>query len=199
MFMIRRPAPTAIDLFLSSQQDVGFSYSEVGSTRSGAPAGYIVDHNRVRLGRGIDVFLHAVEALQCRRMFDLGWVELFRQGTPIERNATVAVLVHHFGFWSLNACRIVYVFKEERSYGFGYGTLQDHAEQGEERFSVAWSADDDSVWYDILAFSRPRQWQAKLARPVTRMLQKKFARGSKAAMTLAVLDRAAQQAAGADR
>jgi hypothetical protein len=49
-------------------------------------------------------------------MFDLGWVELFRQDTPIERNATVAVLVHHFGFWSLNSCRVVYVFKEDRSY-----------------------------------------------------------------------------------
>ena len=116
MFMIQRPAPAAIDLFLSSQQRAGFSYSEVGSTRSGAPAGYAVDHNRVRLGRGADVFLRAVEALQCWRMFDLGWVELFRQDTPIERNATVAVLVHHFGFWSLNSCRVVYVFKEDRSY-----------------------------------------------------------------------------------
>ena len=180
--MIRRPSPAAIDTFLSVQQRVGFSYSEVGSTRSGAPAGYVVDHNRVRLGLGIDVFRRAVESLQNWRMFNPEWVEWFRQDIHIEANATVAVLVHHFGFWSLNACRVVYVFKDERSYGFAYGTLQDHAEQGEERFSVDWSADDDSVCYDILAFSRPRQWQAKVARPVSRMLQKKFARDSKVAM-----------------
>jgi uncharacterized protein (UPF0548 family) len=186
MFMIRRPSSAVIDNFLSLQRRVGFSYSEVGSTRSGAPAGYVVDHNRVRLGRGIDVFCRAVESLRCWRMFNLGWVELFRKDTPIEVNATVAILIHHFGFWSLNSCRVVYVFKEERSYGFAYGTLQEHAEQGEERFSIDWSPDDDSVWYDILAFSRPRQWQARIARPASRILQKKFARDSKAAMMMAV-------------
>ena len=178
---MRRPSPTAIAAFLSLQHAAGFSYSEVGSTRSGAPAGYTVDHNRVRLGRGIDVFRHAVESLQHWRMFNLGWVELSPGDTPIEANATVAVLIRHFGFWSLNACRVVYVFNEERKYGFAYGTLQDHAEQGEERFSIDWSS-DNWVWYDILAFSRPRQWQAKVAWPLSRMLQKKFARDSKAAM-----------------
>jgi uncharacterized protein (UPF0548 family) len=188
MFMLRRPSPAAIDIFLSSQQRVGFSYAEVGSTRSEAPAGYTVDHSRVCLGRGGDVFARAVEALRCWRMFSLEWMELFQPDTPIEPNATVAVLVHHFGFYSVNACRIVYAFHDERSYGFAYGTLHDHAEQGEERFSVDWSADDDSVWYDILAFSRPQQWQAKLARPLCRMLQGKFARDSKAAMTRAVAD-----------
>ena len=71
---------------------------------------------------------------------------------------------------------------EERAHGFAYGTLDDHAEQGEERFSVEWSADDGSVFYDILAFSRPRQWQARVARPLSRALQRKFARDSKAAM-----------------
>ena len=47
---------------------------------------------------------------------------------------------------------------------------------------VEWSADDGSVFYDILAFSRPRQWQARVARPLSRALQRKFARDSKAAM-----------------
>jgi uncharacterized protein (UPF0548 family) len=79
----------------------------------------------------------------------------------------------------------VYVFHEERRFGFAYGTLEDHAEKGEERFSIEWS-DDNSVWYDILAFSRPRQWQAQLARPISRALQKRFARDSKAAMVRAV-------------
>ena len=126
-------------------------------------------------------------------MLNLGWVELFPQDTLIETNATVAVLAHHFGFWSLNACRIVYVFEEERNYGFAYGTLPDHAEQGEERFSIDWSSNDDSVCYDVLVFSRPQQWQAKVAPPLTRMLQKKFARDSKAGMKRAVYAMAASQ------
>jgi uncharacterized protein (UPF0548 family) len=182
MFMIVRPSQAVIDAFLSSQREESFSYAAVGSTRIGPPAGYAVDHNRVRLGYGADVFHRSMELLQCWRMFRLGWVELFQSDSPIEANVTVAVLIRHFGFWSLNACRIVYVIKEERRFGFAYGTLRDHAEQGEERFSIDWSADDDSVWYDILAFSRPRQWQARIAKPVTRMLQKKFARDSKVAM-----------------
>src|SRR5262249_16104133 len=51
-----------------------------------------------------------------------------------------------------------------------------------ERFSVRWSAEDDVVYYEILAFSRPREWPAKLARPATRLFQEKFARDSKLAM-----------------
>src|SRR4026208_1433047 len=124
MFMIRKPSATAIDAFLASQRRVGFSYREVGSTQSGAPAGYAVDHNRICLGCGVDVFLRASELLTSWRMFNLGWIELFRPDAELEAGATVAVLVHHFGFWSLNACRVVYVFKEERSCGFAYGTLQ---------------------------------------------------------------------------
>jgi uncharacterized protein (UPF0548 family) len=114
-------------------------------------------------------------------MFDLGWVEIFPKDVKIEPGATVIVLSRHLGFYSLNACRVIYVLREERRHGFAYGTLQDHAERGEERFSIDWS-EDDSVWYDILAFSRPWQWQAKMAPPVSRMIQRRFARDSKAAI-----------------
>jgi uncharacterized protein (UPF0548 family) len=182
VFFIRRPPETAIQEFLSRQQNQRFSYDEVGSTRERPPAGYTVDHNRVRLGYGRTTFDRASDSLRRWQMFKLGWVELFRPDTPIEIRATVAVLVHHFGFYSLNACRIVYVIRDERRFGFAYGTLKDHAEQGEERFSIEWSAEDDTVWYDILAFSRPRQWQARIARPAARLLQKRFARDSMAAM-----------------
>ena len=82
----------------------------------------------------------------------------------------------------MNACRIVYVFEDDRRFGFAYGTLQDHAEQGEERFSIEWLEGDGSVWYSILAFSKPRKWQARIAKPLSRMLQKKFARDSLEAM-----------------
>lgn len=188
MFMIRRPSPAAIEIFISSQRSTEFSYSEVGATRGELPAGYTIDHNRVRLGRGAEVFLRAAESLRAWQMFKLGWVELFQADTAIEANQIVAVLVHHFGFWSLNACRVIYVFNEDRRYVFAYGTLWDHAEQGEERFSIEWSSEDDSVCHDILAFSRPRRWQARVAWPVSRILQKRFARDSMAAMTRSVVE-----------
>ena len=116
------------------------------------------------------------------------WVNLHRASAPIQVGTDVAVLVRHFGFYSLNACRIVYVVDEEspvKRFGFAYGTLGEHAESGEERFTVEWSRDDDSVWYDILAFSRPRQMLARLGYPLSRLLQKRFAEDSKAAMAKA--------------
>ena len=55
----------------------------------------------------------------------------------------------------MNACRIVYVIDEQGSserYGFAYGTLPDHMERGEERFTVEFDTDDQTVWYDLYAF-----------------------------------------------
>src|SRR5215469_5408596 len=71
-------------------------------------------------------------------------------------------------------------------FGFAYGTLIEHAERGEERFTVEWNRSDDQVWYSILAFSVPNKPLAKLGYPLSRMLQRKFAEGSRAAMLQAI-------------
>lgn len=158
-------------------------------TRGDAPSGYKADHNRIELGKGAQTFSRAVEAMRNWKMFALRWVKLFYSNTPIEPGATVCVRVQHLGFWSLNPCRIVYVVDEDgavKRYGFAYGTLNNHAERGEERFMLEWDHEDDSVSYDILAFSRPGQPFAKLGYPFTRTLQKRFARESKQSMLRAV-------------
>jgi uncharacterized protein (UPF0548 family) len=92
----------------------------------------------------------------------------------------------------VNACRIVDTIHEHipiQRYGFVYGTLEDHAESGEERFTVEWDRHKDEVWYDILAFSRPHQFLSKISYPLARRLQKKFAAESLAAMVRAVSGR----------
>jgi len=73
-----------------------------------------------------------------------------------------------------------------RRFAFAYGTLPEHTESGEERFQVEWHRADDSVWYDILAFSRPHQLFARLAHPYVRRIQKQFARESMRAMKAAI-------------
>jgi len=198
MFRVLKPAPALIEDFLTLQRNQDFSYPEIGSTNGTLPPNYTVHHNRVRLGKGVQAFRHAVASLRSWQMFRLRWVEVFPATTPIHVGETVTVLVKHFGFWSLNACRIVYVLEEERTCGFAYGTLKEHAEQGEERFSVDWLEEDNSVWYNILAFSRPRKWQARMMWPLSRMLQERFARDSMAAMKRAVLAGADQHAVGSD-
>jgi uncharacterized protein (UPF0548 family) len=73
-------------------------------------------------------------------------------------------------------------------YGFAYGTLPEHPEWGEERFLVEWNTADDSVWYDLLAVSRPSHWLARLGYPYARYEQAKFRRLSGLAMQAAVND-----------
>jgi uncharacterized protein (UPF0548 family) len=117
-------------------------------------------------------------------MFDMSWVSLCWSETPIEPGATVAVLISQLGFWSINASRIVYVIEEQgriEKYGFAYGTLADHGEIGEERFTVEFNQDDQTVWFDVYAFSRPLT-AARFAYPFSRMLQKRFASDAKASM-----------------
>jgi uncharacterized protein (UPF0548 family) len=72
------------------------------------------------------------------------------------------------------------------AFGFAYGTLPGHAESGEERFLVEWDRAGGDVWYDLLAFSRPRHVLARLGYPLARRLQNRFAKESAAAMRRAV-------------
>jgi len=186
MFRLKRPTADQIQRFIASQKELQFSYSEIGATNKDLPAGYTIDHNRRRLGFGEQVFARAVEALKEWKQFDLGWVQMVPAGTPVEVGAVVAILTSHFGFWSLNACRVVYLINDDgpvRKFGFAYGTLSSHVERGEERFTIEWHQEDDSVWYDILAFSRPNKLLVKLGIPLARMLQKRFARDSLARIT----------------
>jgi len=186
MLLFRRPEPGEITRFIGNQSAKPYSYLAVGATSGNPPPRFVVDHNRVRLGEGSRVFDRACRALSGWKMFDIGWVELFHPDTPIATGETVAVLARICGVWFLNACRIVYTVAEEPGpvcrFGFAYGTLPEHAESGEERFMIEWDREDDSVWYDLLAFSRPNSALAKIAYPIARRLQKRFARDSKQAM-----------------
>ena len=192
MFCLTAPSQDEIRRFISQQKDSVPSYSDVGASATAVPKGYNVDHNRIELGRGEIAWQRALEAIRAWRMFSMPWVNLHWPSAPIQVGTDVAVSVHHLGFYSLNACRIVYVIDEEhpiKRLGFAYGTLTEHAESGEERFTVEWKRDEDRVLYDILAFSRPRQMLARIGYPLSRLLQKRFAEGSKAAMLEAVNSR----------
>jgi uncharacterized protein (UPF0548 family) len=191
LFRLTAPSQDAILRFIWQQRDSAFSYPEMGASAIAVPAGYNVDHNRVPLGSGEVTWQRAKQAIRTWQMFNLPWVHLYWPNAPIQVGTSVAVSINHFGFYSLNACRIVYVVDEDgpiKRFGFAYGTLAEHAESGEERFTVEWNREDDSVWYDILAFSRPRQMLARLGYPLSRLLQKRFAGGSKASMFQAVRD-----------
>jgi uncharacterized protein (UPF0548 family) len=186
MLSIRKPTGAAIRAHIERERGGPYSYAEVGATRGLTPPGYNVDHNRVKLGEGSALFDVASAALRRWEMFHLGWVEMTTPDAPIAEGSTVGVLVRLLGLYSLNLCRIVYVVNENqgplRRFGFAYGTLGEHAESGEERFTVELDETTGAVCYDILAFSQPRHILARMVYPYARVLQRRFAADSMRAM-----------------
>ena len=105
MFTFSEPSDREITKYISSQAKLPFSYAEVGATNSGmaastsevgagnaiGPAGYTLDHNRVQLGHGGEIYRRAVAALKQWRQFELGWVTLVPHGVKVETGAVVAV------------------------------------------------------------------------------------------------------------
>jgi uncharacterized protein (UPF0548 family) len=185
MWFVRRPGEERVQTFRLEQARLPYSYPGVGGSRTSiAPPGYTVDRHRVRLGSGPAVFDAACAALRGWRHFPPAWTAIHPATTPLEGGRTVALLVRAFGLWWLNSARVVYALDEAtpvRRFGFAYGTLPGHAERGEERFSVEHHG-DDSVWYELWAFSRPGYWVARLAYPLTQWTQERFAQDSMAAM-----------------
>jgi uncharacterized protein (UPF0548 family) len=176
MWARARPSAEQIARFLDEERGLAFTYDAVGASRDGgSPPGFVVDHNRQKLAGS---FAAARDAVRAWRMFP-AWTAI-EPATPVEADRVLAVLVNALGLWFSSSARIVYVIDEPRRFGFAYGTLPGHVECGEERFLV--EERDDGVWYDVRAFSKPRYWGARVAYPITRLLQKRFARDSKAAM-----------------
>jgi uncharacterized protein (UPF0548 family) len=189
MWYFRKPSDDKVRDFLERQKSEPFTYVEVGFSRDGSPKGYELDHNRVLLGEGQAVFEAACAALRRWEMFPAPWTKIHPAESPIQEGMVVALRIRLYGLWWLIPCRIVYVLDESqpcRRFGFAYGTLPAHVECGEERFSIEWLA-DNTVWYDLRAFSRPRYWPARLAYPLTRSVQKRFIRESQGAMRKAAL------------
>jgi uncharacterized protein (UPF0548 family) len=189
MLSLRKPTAESIRPFLEAQAKLPFTYSAVGATATTPPAGYVVDRTRIELGEGEPVFQLAIAALQRWEQFHLGWVEAWSPDTPIQPGEVVAVMGRAIGVWWLNACRIVYTVDEAgpiSKFGFAYGTLPGHVESGEERFLIEWNRGDNSVWFDIVAFSRPNHFLTRFGYPVVRRLQKQFGRDSAASMLKAV-------------
>jgi uncharacterized protein (UPF0548 family) len=193
MFTFRRPTEEKVREYLMSLKDAPQSYAPVGCTRDERqgepiPKGFNRDHERVLLGKGEEVLRRACHAIQTWQMMPPSVVQPCPAGVPIEEGAMVCNLFRAWtlGGWLVLPTRILYLVDETtgdftRS-GFAYGTVQGHWEHGEERFLVEWDRRDDSVWYDLLVFSRPRHPLARLAYPYSRYEQGRFRRLSCEAM-----------------
>lgn len=191
MFSIGQPSSERIARYLSGKTGLPLTYPELGMTAwQTAPAGYVIDRNRVKLGQGRSTFDRAVAALQGWEHFNVGWARVADPRLPLEKESTNAVISWLPPVAVTCACRIVYTINSTEAsvetFGFAYGTLPDHPECGEERFTIQWNKDDDSVWYELYALSKPGLLLVRATYPLARLMQKRFAKDSMAAMVGAV-------------
>jgi uncharacterized protein (UPF0548 family) len=180
VFYLLQSSDDAARSVLDALRDRAFNYPDVGATRGEPPAGYALDRYGAELGRGADVFARARDAIRKFMMYPAPWTRVVSLG-PIAEGTVFGTWIRHFGFWSLNPCRILDVNDEPERFGFAFGTVEGHSEAGEERFNVVRDA-DGRIAYDVTAVSRPHHPLARLGAPLARRLQRKFQRESCAAM-----------------
>lgn len=159
--------------------------------------GYYISNVSVHLGAGEATYLKAKESLRSWRHFQLGWASV-DPSTPVKVQQRFLVRVNELLLtWLLQPLEINYVHdmqapkgqsqKENKKgfFAFGSGTLKGHLLAGEERFSVKWE-EDDSVWYEILSFSKPAAFLSMATYPYVQWKQRLFAKHSTGAMVAAV-------------
>ncbi|KAJ9540896.1 hypothetical protein OSB04_027402 [Centaurea solstitialis] len=155
--------------------------------------GFLINHSKVLVGSGSDVYEKGKTALQNWRHFGLGWTFVDPK-TPVENGVKFCVCLKEFFPWVMMPLQVVYV-NETRSrktavasFGFGGGTLGGHLLAGEERFSVEMDA-NKQVWYEILSISKPAHVLSVIGYPYVVLRQKFFAHQSSDAVRKFVSDK----------
>jgi uncharacterized protein (UPF0548 family) len=148
------------------------TYSDIGATLAGTPPdGFHHDHYEAVLGTGPETFQRAVAGLKAWEAHRLPVVRVFPNDQEICTGATVVVTLGTPILALAAPCRIVSVIDGQTRWGFAYGTLPGHPEQGEEAFVVSMSP-DQTVRFEIEAFSRPAHPLVRLSGPIGRAVQK---------------------------
>lgn len=189
MLTLQHPTEADVIRYLLKCKTSRFTYDQPGLTRAQEfPDGFDVDHQQSLLGFGEEIYEIAKDAVRRWAMFPIELTKLYWPDQSIRVGVEVAVLFRAGPFWSLNPCRIAYVFDDAKPtgcvhrFGFAYGTLDGHLECGEERFCVSWNRADDSVHYQLLAVSRPHHVLTRIGYPYARVVQARFRRLSALAM-----------------
>lgn len=149
------------------------------------------DRLEVVLGSGDVAWGRARQALDEWTHFDLPWAAVATGGSPAHPGLDVLVQARRLGIHMRVACRVLEthdtVGADRHTYGFTYGTLCSHVEQGEESFEVWRDVASGEVGYTIHAMAVPGRWYSRLAKPLVDHYRAQFRRDSAAAMAAAVV------------
>ena len=173
MFTLRKPDAEHLSHFLARQRTSTLTYEEVGATFADQlPDGYHHTRAAAVLGTGEDVWSRARAGIDEWAAHAAAGIRILPAGAPIAEGTTVGVITSVGPVQVLAACRIVRVVDDPERYGFAYGTLPAHPEEGEERFVVARDA-SGAVRFEVVAFSRPHDRLTRLGGPIPRWLQRR--------------------------
>ncbi|WP_405800252.1 DUF1990 domain-containing protein [Streptomyces halstedii] len=152
------------------------TYPEVGATRHGPlPDGYHHLRHRAAVGRGRADFAAAAAAVTEWRMHRASGARVRASAARADAQVTVAVSLGVGRLRFTAHCEVVWAEYGETRAGFAYGTTARHPERGEECFVVE-LAEDGTVWFTVIAFSRPASWYSRLGGPLVPVLQRLYAR-----------------------
>jgi len=169
---LRLTQPTAADLRSLAQSGAkeSLTYAPVGmSAMAAPPTGYRLDRWSRTLGTGERCFERAVDAIRTWQVHRGAGLIVCADGPPAVDSVVAMAAPLPVG-WIEVVCRVVAVVDEADRFGFTYGTLPVHPEEGEESFTVS-RTDDGAITFEIVAASRPRQLLARSFSPVARRLQ----------------------------
>ncbi|HEX2064964.1 MAG TPA: DUF1990 domain-containing protein, partial [Acidimicrobiales bacterium] len=155
MKLVFRPTPADLEAVLAREGALELTYPEVGATADELPAGYDHGRHRVVMGQGDEVFRRARLGIQQWAAHRSVGLRLVPATPPLVAGTAVLVDAPLGPVHVLALTRIVYVVHDEWRFGFAYGTLPTHPEEGEEAFVVTRSPSGE-VAFEVVVFSRPR-------------------------------------------
>ncbi len=161
-----------MDRLVEDLASAELTYSDIGATLARKrPEGFHHDRFEAVLGEGPDVFQRGVAGLKTWKAHRLPGMRVFPEHLEIRSGATVVVTLGTPIASIAAPCRVVGVVDGQTRWGFAYGTLPGHPEQGEESFAVS-MAGDGTVRFEIEAFSRPGELLVRLSGPIGRGMQR---------------------------
>jgi len=184
MLCLRTPTDHELRDMLAGLKHELLRYPHVGATAGELPAGFHHDRAQVSLGPEPDAFDRARQALLGWRVHRGAGISVYPANAPLSPDADAILVVPLGPVRAVAGCRIVYVVDQADRFGFGYGTLPGHPEEGEEAFMVA--RHSNVTWFSVTAFSRPANQLVRIGSPVGRLIQRRFVRRYLAAMTAAL-------------
>jgi uncharacterized protein (UPF0548 family) len=182
---LRTAGDSTVEAALASAASAELTYRYVGATLDVArmmPLAPLptVRRTSVDLGRAPDALERAVEGLRawvCHR--GIG-ATVTPSDAPVRAGTEVVVRLPLGPVMILAPCRIIGVVDEPNRFGFAYGTLPGHPEEGEESF-VAHRAADGTITFTVSVAARPVPL-LRLAGPAVLLAQRRALRGYLAAM-----------------